>query len=150
MRAQRMGERTQREAGRYTIISDLVTCRRQDTQPYGDPECFTDQHTQSLLNSAILLTQTDSTPSYSLIHPQTPSHALSHRHTHTHTCARACAHTRTHAQSLQEHEHRKHGDPGTVITHQACGACGNSPESQLRSVAGSSTPQEPPRILETP
>ena len=83
MRAQRMGERTQREAGRYTIISDLVTCRRQDTQPYGDPECFTDQHTQSLLNSAILLTQTDSTPSYSLIHPQTPSHALSHRHTRT-------------------------------------------------------------------
>ena len=95
MRAQRMGERTQREAGRYTIISDLVTCRRQDTQPYGDPECFTDQHTQSLLNSAILLTQTDSTPSYSLIHPQTPSHALSHRHTHTHVRARMCAHTHT-------------------------------------------------------
>ena len=96
MRAQRMGERTQREAGRYTIISDLVTCRRQDTQPYGDPECFTDQHTQSLLNSAILLTQTDSTPSYSLIHPQTPSHALSHRHTHTHVRAHVRTHTHTH------------------------------------------------------
>ena len=79
-----MGERTQREAGRYTIISDLVTCSRHDTLPCGHPVCFTDQHTQSLLSSPIPLTQTDSTPSYSLIHPQTPSHAPSHTHTHTH------------------------------------------------------------------
>ena len=129
MRGWRMGERTQREAGRYTIISDLVTCSRHDTLPCGHPVCFTDQHTQSLLSSPIPLTQTDSTPSYSLIHPQTPSHAPSHTHTHTHT----------QAQSLQEHRHRKHGDPGAVLTHQACGACGNSPESQIRAVTGPST-----------
>ena len=49
---------------------------------------------------------------------------------HTHT------HTQTHTQSLQEQKHRKHRDPGAVLTHQAHGACGNSPESQLSSVAG--------------
>ena len=100
----RMGERTQREAGRYTIISDLVTCSRHDTQPCGDPECLTDHHTQSLLSSPIPLTQADSTPSYSLIHPQTPSHAPSHTHTHTDTHTHTHTHTSTEPTGAQTQE----------------------------------------------
>ena len=78
------------------------------------------------------------TPSHT---PHTPSH-MPHNHTHTHTHTHSSPshkHTQTQTQSLQEHTHRKHGDPVAVLTHQACGACGNSPESQLRSVAGAST-----------
>ena len=76
------------------------------------------------------------TPSHT---PHTPSH-MPHNHTHTHThSSPSHKHTQTQTQSLQEHTHRKHGDPVAVLTHQACGACGNSPESQLRSVAGAST-----------
>ena len=81
-------------------------------------------------------------------HPHTASyihrHPHMHPHTHTHT------HTHTQAQSLQEHRHRKHRDPGAVLTHQAHGVCGNSPESQLSSVAGPFTHGEPVGLLETP
>ena len=97
--------------------------------------CFTDQWTQSLLSSPVPLIQTGSTP---LTHTHTHTHphtlfthilslSLKHTHTHTHTHT----HARTQAQSLQEHRHRKHGDLEAVFTHQACGACENSPESQL-------------------
>ena len=82
-------------------------------------------------------------------HPQTPSHihTLTHSHTHTlHTLTHThphtlltCTHTHTPSQSLQEQRHRKHRDPGAVLTHQAHGACGNSPESQLSPVTGPST-----------
>ena len=75
-------------------------------------------------------------------HPHTASYI--HRHPHMHS------HTDTHAQSLQEHRHRKHRDPGAVLTHQAHGVCGNSPESQLGSVAGPFTHGEPVGLLETP
>ena len=69
-----MGERSQREAGRCTIISDPVTCSGRDTQPCGHPVCFTDQRTQSLLSSSVPLTQTGSTSP----HTHTGSHTLTH------------------------------------------------------------------------
>ena len=70
------------------------------------------------------------------------THPLTHTHTHTHSSP-SHTHTQIQTQSLQEHTHRKHGDPGAVLKHQARGECGNSPESQLRSVAGASTHWEP-------
>ena len=77
------------------------------------------------------------------LHTHTTSHTPhSPTHTHTHTSP-SHTHTQIQTQSLQEHTHRKHGDPGAVLKHQARGACGNSPESQLRSVAGASTHWEP-------
>ena len=98
------------------------------------------------------------------------THTLSHTHTHTlithpyeHTypCTQTqTPHTQTHpptktnthtqSQSLQQHRHRKHGDPGAVLTHQAHGACENSPEAQLRSITGTSTHWEPLGHLEAP
>ena len=81
-------------------------------------------------------------------HPCTPSHihTLTHSHTHffipshTHTLTHSSlAHIHTQSQSLQERRHRKHRDPGAVLTHQARGACGNSPDSQVSSVTGTST-----------
>ena len=81
-----------------------------------------------------------------ITHTHTPhTHNLTHSsltHSHTHSSP-SHTHTQTQTQSLQEHIHRKHGDPGAVLKHQARGACGNSPESQLRSVAGASTHWEP-------
>ena len=191
--AREMGERSQREAGRGTIISDPVTCSGRDTQPCGHPVCFTDQRTQSLLSSSVPLTQTRSTSphthtqAHTLPPAHTPSHTLTHSsltlthphillihlntslahsshtpqthtlftptytltHTHPHTLL-TCTHTHTQPQSLQEHRHRKQRDPGAVLTHQACGACGNSPESPLGSVTRSSTHWEPMGLLEAP
>ena len=190
--ARQMGERSQREAGRCTIISDPVTCSSHDTQPCGHPLCFTDQRTHSLLPSSVPLTQTGSTSPHTHIHrlthfppthtthtpithphsptlthtyfshsshtPQihtlfTPTNTLTHTHPHTLTHTHSSyphthtpshtpyLHTYTHtqSQSLQEQRHRKHRDPGAVLTHQAHGACGNSPESQLSPVTGPST-----------
>ena len=82
-----MGERSQREAGRGTIISDPVTCSGRDTQPCGHPVCFTDQRTQSLLSSSVPLTQTRSTSPHMDTQPHTPSHtphspSLTHTHPH--------------------------------------------------------------------
>ena len=82
-----MGERSQREAGRCTIISDPVTCSGHDTQPCGHPVCFTDQRTQSLLSSSVPLTQTRSTSPHMDTQPHTPSHtphspSLTHTHPH--------------------------------------------------------------------
>ena len=226
MGAREMGERSQREAGRCTIISDLVTCSSHDTQTCGYPVCFTDQRTQYLLSTSIPLTQTGSTSphththththtqvhtlphthilshthnltqphtllthsSHTLTHPHillthlhtslahslhtpqthtlfTPSHTQSlHTHTYphinkhtlhtlTHTQPHTlltCTHTHTQSQSLQEWRHRKHGDPGAGLTHQACAACGKGPESQLSSVTGVSTHWEPQGHLEAP
>jgi len=95
------------------------------------------------------------------IHPHTytPSHTHTHTlfipsHTHTLNTLLICTHTHTHthtqSQSLQERRHRIHRDPGSVLTHQARGACGNSPESQLSSVTGPSTYWEPLGLLEAP
>ena len=76
-----MGEKSQREAGRCTIISDPVTCSGRDTQPCGHPVCFTDQRTQSLLSSSVPLTQTRSTSP----HTHTQAHTLPPTHTQPHT-----------------------------------------------------------------
>jgi len=103
------------------------------------PHTHTHTHTNSSLTPhthTLSHTLHTHTPSHT---PHTPSH-MPHNHTHTHShSSPSHKHTQTQTQSLQEHTHRKHGDPVAVLTHQACGACGNSPESQLRSVAGAST-----------
>ena len=85
--AREMGERSQREAGRCTIISDPVTCSGRDTQPCGHPVCFTDQRTQSLLSSSVPLTQTGSTSPHSHTHTHRLTHSPPHTHrlTHPHT-----------------------------------------------------------------
>ena len=111
------------------------------TPPY--THSLTHPHTQTLCHT----------------HPLSHTPSLSHRHRHTHTLithpskhislhtntnsSHTDRHTHTQEQSLQEHKHRKHGAPGAVLTHQARGACGNSPASQLGSVAGPSTHWEP-------
>ena len=118
---------------------------------------------QSLLSSPIPLTQMGSTHSHILL-THTLSHTLTHssfslthpkrdthkRHTHTHSLPSHTHSRHTQAQSLQEHRHKKCRDPGAVLTHQAHGACGNSPESQMRSVTGTSTHWEPLGLLEAP
>ena len=94
----------------------------------------------TLTHSSHTLTHASQSHTHTL-HTHTTSHtphSPTHTHTHTHSSP-SHKHTQTQTQSLQEHTHRKHGDPVAVLTHQACGACGNSPESQLRSVAGAST-----------
>ena len=92
-----------------------------------------------------------------LSHRQAPPPLNTHTHTHTLTHSSftlthilSLTHTHTQAQSIQEHRHRKHGDPGAVLTHQAHGACGNGPESQLSSVIWPSTHWEPLGLLEAP
>ena len=101
-------------------------------------------------HSHILFTHT-----HTASHTHTLTHS-SHTHRHTpHTLTNTHPHilltfTHTHIQSLQEHRHRKHGDPAGMLTHQAQGVCGNSPESHLRSVAGTSTHWEPLGLLELP
>ena len=86
--AWQMGERSQREAGRCTIISDPVTCSGHDTQPCGHPLCFTDQRTHSLLPSSVPLTQTGSTSPHTHIHRLThfpPTHTTHTPITHPHS-----------------------------------------------------------------
>ena len=110
-------------------------------------------------------THTVFTPSLThSIHTHTHSFTYTHPHTfltysqtyssypykHTPSQCSLPSHTHTKVQSLQEHRHRKHGDPAAMLTHQAHGVCGNSPESQLRSVAGPSTHWEPLGLLEAP
>ena len=95
--AREMGERSQREAGRCTIISDPVTCSGRDTQPCGHPVCFTDQRTQSLLSSSVPLTQTRSTSP----HTHTQAHTLTP--THTHRLTHSPLHTQPHTPSHTSH-----------------------------------------------
>ena len=186
-----MGERSQREAGRCAIISDLVTCSGMTPSPV-DILCASQtngltpcsvapflSHRQAIPPLTHTCTHTHHTPSNTppILHKHTQSshphshilfthtHTASHTHTlthssHTHrhtphTLTNTHPHilltfTHTHIQSLQEHRHRKHGDPAGVVKHQAHGVCGNSPESQLRSVAGPSTHWEPLGLLEAP
>ena len=190
-----MGERSQREAGRCAIISDLVTCsgmtpspvdflcasqtnglspcsvapflsHRQAIPPLTHTCTHTHTHTHithphTLLTHSInthtlhTLTHTFYSHTLTASHTHTLTHS-SHTHRHTpHTLTNTRPHilltfTHTHIQSLQEHRHRKHGDPAGVVKHQAHGVCGNSPESQLRSVAGPSTHWEPLGLLEAP
>ena len=137
----RMEERAQREAGRCTIISDLVTCSSHDPQPCGTL-CASPTIKLNPCSAAPFLSDRQASHPHTAI-AHTVSHAPSHT-THTHT------QSHTYTQSLQEHRHRKHGDPGAVLTHQAHGACGNRPESQLSSVGGLSTDWEPQGLLEAP
>ena len=186
-----MGERSQREAGRCAIISDLVTCSGMTPSPV-DILCASQtngltpcsvapflSHRQAIPPLTHTCTHTHHTPSNTppILHKHTQSshphshilfthtHTASHTHTlthssHTHrhtphTLTNTHPHilltfTHTHVQSLQEHRHRKHEDPEAVLTHQAHGTCGNSPEAQLRSVAGPSTHWGPLGLLEAP
>ena len=98
--AREMGERSQREAGRCTIISDPVTCSGQDTQPCGHPLCFTDQRTHSLLPSSVPLTQTGSTS------PHTHTHT--HKHTQAHTLLTHSSLKITHPHSPTHTSHTPH------------------------------------------
>ena len=105
--AQEMGDRSQREAGRCTIISDPVTCSGRDTQPCGHPVCFTDQRTQSLLSSSVPLTQTGSTSplTHTQAHTLPPTHT--HRLTHSplHTQPHTPSHSLTHSSLTLTHPH---------------------------------------------
>ena len=98
-----MGERSQKEAGRCTIISDPVTCGGRDTQPCGHPVCFTDQRTQSLLSSSVPLTQTRSTSP--LTHTHTQAHTLPSPHTQTHTPSHTPHTLLTHSSLILTHPH---------------------------------------------
>ena len=120
----------------HTLIHHSHTPHILHTHTY---TLFTPSHTQihKLLTHTYTLTHSSHTHTHTLLIP-------SHTHSHTVlTCTHTHTHTQTQAQSLQGHRHRKHGDPGAVLTHQARGACGNSPESQLGSVAGTCTHWEP-------
>ena len=187
-----MGERSQREAGRCAIISDLVTCSGMTPSPVdflcasqtnGLSPCSVApflSHRQAIPPLTHTCTHTHHTPSNTppILHKHTQSshphshilfthtHSFTYTHPHTfltysqtyssypykHTPSQCSlpSHTHTKVQSLQEHRHRKHGDPAAMLTHQAHGVCGNSPESQLRSVTGPSTHQEPLGLLEAP
>ena len=115
-------------------ISDLVICSSHDPQPCGTL-CASQTNGHSPCSAVQFLSYKQAPPPlHTHTHTHSPSHTLhshtlslsqTHTHTHTHT------HARTQAQSLQEHRHRKHGDLEAVFTHQACGACESSPESQL-------------------
>ena len=132
------------------------------TTPYTHMHTHTHiTHPHTLLTHSInthtlhTLTHTFYSHTLTASHTHTLTHS-SHTHRHTpHTLTNTRPHilltfTHTHIQSLQEHRHRKHGDPAGVVKHQAHGVCGNSPESQLRSVAGPSTHWEPLGLLEAP
>ena len=110
--AREMGDRSQREAGRCTIISDPVTCSGHDIQPCGHPVCFTDQRTQSLLSSSVPLTQTGSTSP----HTHTQAHTLPPIHTPSHTL------THSSPAHLPTHKHRAYRseDTGNMGTQGQC------------------------------
>ena len=108
-----MGDRSQREAGTCTIISDPVTCSGHDTQLYGHPLCFTDQRTHSLLSSSVPFTQTGSTSPHTDTH--TASHTLIHSShtphsptlTHTYSSHTLIHHLNT-PHTLHKHIHSSH------------------------------------------
>ena len=117
-------------------------------------------HTHNITHPHTLLTHSTNTHTLHTLthtfssHTHTPSHThtlthSSHTHTHTsHTLTNTHPHTlltftHTHTHRAYRSTDRKHGGPGAVLTHQARGACGNSPESPLGSVAGPSTHWEP-------
>ena len=105
----------------HTLIHHSHTPHILHTHTY---TLFTPSHTQIHK----LLTHTYTLTHSSHIHTHTP-HTLTHTHPHT---LLTCTHTHTNTTTEPtENRHRKHGDPGAVLTHQARGACGNSPESQL-------------------
>ena len=137
------------------------------TRAHTQTHTHTLTHTHNITHPHTLLTQSTNTHSlhtlthtfYSHTHTPSHTHTLTHSsHTHRHiphALTNTHPHilltfTHTHIQSLQEHRHRKHGDPAGMLTHQAHGVCGNSPESHLRSVAGTSTHWEPLGLLELP
>ena len=123
----------------HTLIHHSDTPHILQTHTY---TLFTPSHTQihKLLTHTYTLTHSSHTHTHKLLIPS-HTHTLTHSspaHIHTHTHKK-----KTQAQSLQEHRHRKHGDPGAVLTYQARGAGGNSPESQLGLVAGTCIHWEP-------
>ena len=106
-----MGDRSQREAGKCTIISDPVTCSGHDTQLYGHPVCFTDQQTHSLLSSSVPFTQTGSTS------PHTDTHTASHSLTHPHTLLTHSSLTHTYPHILVTHLNTSFAHSHTLHKH---------------------------------
>ena len=113
-----MGERSQREAGRGTIVSDLVTC---SDPALWDPVCFTDQQTQSLLSSPIPVTQTGCVAPYTHVHTHTHSNTHTQHHTPSHTPHTLHKHTYSshpHTHILFTHTHTlTYSHPHTLLTH---------------------------------
>ena len=123
-----MGDRSQREAGKCTIISDPVTCSGHDTQLYGHPLCFTDQRTHSLLSSSVPFTQTGSTSphtdthtaSHTLIHSSHTPHSPTLTHTYSSHTLIHHLHTLTHSTNtytLHTHIHPHTYTPSHTHTH---------------------------------
>ena len=126
--ARQMGDRSQREAGKCTIISDPVTCSGHDTQLYGHPVCFTDQQTHSLLSSSVPFTQTGSTSphtdthtaSHTLIHSSHTPHSPTLTHTYSSHTLIHHLHTLTHSTNtytLHTHIHPHTYTPSHIHTH---------------------------------
>ena len=121
--ARQMGERSQREAGRCTIISDPVTRSGHDTQPCGHPVCFTGQWTQSMLCSPVPLTQTGSIPlTHTASHTPTYTYIFSHKYTQSPTLLKHASHTLTHPHILLTHPH-------TPLTH-----CSHTPHTHIHTL----------------
>ena len=90
-----MEERAQREAGRCTIISDLVTCSGHEPQPCGTL-CASQAITLSPYSGAPFVSHRQAP------HPHTASY---HRHPHMHPhTLHIHTHTETHTQSERERE----------------------------------------------
>ena len=100
--AQGMGERSQREAGRCTIISDLVTCSGMTPSPV-DTLCASQTNGLSPCSAALFLSHRQAVP------PLT--HTCAHTHTHTH-------HTPSHTpHTLHKHTHSSHPHSHILFTH---------------------------------
>ena len=112
MGGQRMEERAEREAGRCTIISDLVTCSGHDPQPCGTL-CASQVITLSPCSGAPFLSHRQAP------HPHTASY---HRHPHMHPHT---LHIHTHRDTYTEWEREKHRayssiDIGNTGTQEQC------------------------------
>ena len=107
------GERSQREAGRCTIISDLVTCSGQDTQPCGTL-CASQTNRLSPCSAALFLSNRQAP------HTLTLSLCLSHTHTciltHKHTLTNTLSHTYTLTHTFT-HPHTHLHSPSHTYTH---------------------------------
>ena len=96
----------------HILLTHLHTSLAHSSHSPQTHTLFTPSHTQSL-----------HTHTYPHINKHT-LHTLTHTQPHT---LLTCTHTHTQSQSLQEWRHRKHGDPGAALTHQAYAACVKSP-----------------------
>ena len=112
-----MGERSQREAGRCTIISDLVTCSGMTPSPV-DTLCASQTNGLSPCSAALFLSHRQAVP------PLT--HTCAHTHTHTsHTLTHSSHTPQTHTlftpsltHSIYTHTHSfTYTHPHTFLTY---------------------------------